>query len=78
MVQQVVGQRGSSAAVGAAGDVAPGIVTAAVHLRGFTGTGRAAILLLAMVGCPCNFILNSNHQNFKIFTLQDKKSRQWQ
>ena len=41
MVQQVVGQRGGGATVGAAGNVAPVVVAAAVHLPGFARTGRA-------------------------------------
>ncbi len=41
MVQQVVGQRRGGAAVGAAGDVAPRVVTAAVDQGGLGGAGGA-------------------------------------
>ena len=44
MIQQVVGQRRGGAAVGAAGDVAPAIVAAAIDLGGLVGTGGATAI----------------------------------
>ena len=51
MVQQVVGQGGGGAAVGAAGDVAPGVVAAGIDLPGFAGTGDTSKISSNLVKC---------------------------
>ena len=52
MIQQVVGQGRGGAAVGAAGDVAPAIVAAAIDQGGLGGAGGTSKISSNLMNAP--------------------------